>query len=70
MTIEERLRWSLTKLLMRAAEDQAKTACGDLQIYAIPEDGIEGATHAIGKRWIERVKRRRNEEDDGTAEGE
>ena len=30
--IGETLRWALAKLVMRAAGDQAKTACGNLQM--------------------------------------
>ena len=46
--IGETLRRALAKLVMRAAEDQAKTACSNLHLCAGLEDGIEGATHAIG----------------------
>ena len=57
---------------MRAAGDQAKTACGNLQLRAGLEAGIEGATHAVGQRRVERVLARRVEEegeDDVAAEG-
>ena len=53
--IEETLRRALDKLIMRAAGDQAKTACGNLQLFAGLEAGIEGATHAVGQRRLERV---------------
>ena len=46
--IGETLRRSLAKLVMRAAGDQAKTACGNLQLCAGLEAGTEGATHAMG----------------------
>ena len=46
--IEETLRRALAKHVMRAAWDQAKTACGSLQLCAGLEAGIEGATHAVG----------------------
>ena len=36
------LRRALVKLVMRAAGDQAKTACVILEV------GIEGTTHAVG----------------------
>ena len=56
------LRQALAKLVMRAAGDQAKTACGNLQLCAGLEVGIEGATHAVGQQRLERVKQRRKEE--------
>ena len=46
--IEETLRRALDKLVMRAAGDQAKTACVNLQPYAGLDDRIEGETHAVG----------------------
>ena len=39
MGIEETLLWALAKLVMMAAGDQAKTACGDLQLCADLEAG-------------------------------
>ena len=39
-----------------------------MQIYADLGAGIEGATHAIGKQQLERVRRIRIEDKDGTAE--
>ena len=47
--IGEMLCRDLAKVLMRAARDQAKTACGNLQLCAGLEAGIEGATHAVGQ---------------------
>ena len=38
--IGETLRRSLAKLVMRAAGDQAKTACGNLQLCTCLEAGI------------------------------
>ena len=54
--IGETLRQALAKLVMRAAGDQAKTVCGNLQLCAGLEAGIEGATHAVGQRRVERVR--------------
>ena len=67
MGIGETLRRALAKLVMRAAGDQAKTACGNLQLCAGLEAGIEGATHAVGQRRLARVRERRVEEEE--AEG-
>ena len=53
--IEEMLRRALDKLIMRAARDKSKTACGNLQLCAGLEAGIEGATHDVGQRRLERV---------------
>ena len=57
--IGERLRWAIAKLIMQAVGDQAKTACGSLQLCADIEDGIEGVTHAIAQRRRERSGERR-----------
>ena len=59
MHIGETLRRALAKLVMRAAGDQAKTACGNLQLCAGLETGIEGETHAIGQQRVKRVRARR-----------
>ena len=67
MGIGETLRRALAKLVMRAAGDQAKTACGNLQLYAGLKAGIEGANHAVGQRRVESVRARRGEEE-GEAE--
>ena len=48
MVIGETLRQTLAKLVMRAAGEQAKTACGKLQLCAGLEAGIERTTHAMG----------------------
>ena len=42
------LRRALTKLIMREAAEQEKTACGNLQLCPGLEATIEGATHAVG----------------------
>ena len=67
MGIGETLRRALTKLVMRAAGEQANTACSNLQLCAGLEAGIEGATHAVGQRRVERVRVRRVEEEDEEA---
>ena len=50
--IGETLHRALAKLVTRAAVDQAKKACGNLQLCAGLEAGIEGATHAVGQRRL------------------
>ena len=47
--IGEMLHRYLAKLVMRAAGDQAKTVCGNLQMCAGLEAVIEGATNAVGQ---------------------
>ena len=54
--IGETLRRALAKLVMRAAGEQAKMACGNLQLCAGLKAGIEGLIHAVGKRRVERVR--------------
>ena len=49
---------------MRAAGDQAKTACGYLQLCAGIDAGIEGATHVVVQRRLERLRGRRREEEE------
>ena len=66
--IGETFRWSPDKRVMRAAGDQAKTACGNLQLCAGIEASIEGATYAVGQRRLERViwiRRRQEGEEAG-----
>ena len=58
MGVEETLRRVLAILVMRAAGDQAKTACGNLQLCAGLKAGIEGSTHAVGQQRVNRVRRR------------
>ena len=50
MGIGTTLRRALAKLVMRAPGDQAKTACGNLQLCAGLDAGIEDATHAVEQR--------------------
>ena len=69
MGIGETLLRALAKLIMKAAGEQGKTACGNLQLCAGLEAGIEGDTHAVGQRMVERVRSRRGEEE-GKAEEE
>ena len=59
------LRLVLAKLVMREAGDQAKTACDNLQLCTVLEDGIEGATHAVGQTSLKRVHVRRQEGEEG-----
>ena len=47
--IGEKLRLALDKLDMRESGDQVKTACGNLQLCAVLEAGINGSTQAVGK---------------------
>ena len=72
MGIGETLCRALAKLVMREAGDQANTACGNLHLCAGLKAGIEGSTHAVGKRILARVQERRGyvEEADGAAEEE
>ena len=63
MDIGETFRRALAKLVMRAAGEQAKTACVNLQLCAGLEAGIEWATHAVGQRRVERTRTRRVEEE-------
>ena len=72
MGIGETLLRALAKLVMRAARDQANTACGNLQLCAGLEADIEGATHAVGQRRLAIVRERRGEaeEAEGSVEEE
>ena len=63
MGIGETLCRALAKLVMRAAGDQSKTACGNLQLYAGLKAGIDGATHAVVQKRLERLRARRIEEE-------
>ena len=56
MGIGETLHQALAKLVMRAAGDQAKMACGNLQLYAGLKAGIEGETHAVGQQRLGKVR--------------
>ena len=66
--IGETLRRAFTKLVMRAAGEQAKTACVNLQLCAGLKAGIEGATHAVGQRKVERGRARRGDEESAAEE--
>ena len=64
---------------MREAGYQAKTACGNLKLCTGFGAVIEGATHAVGQRILERARQKKNvekerryneEEDDDKASGE
>ena len=57
----ETLRRALAKLVMRAEGDQVKTACGNLQLCAGLKAGIEGATNAVGKQRLKRVREQQEE---------
>ena len=70
--IGETLHRAQAKLVMRAAGDQAKTACGNIQLCAGLAAGIEGDTHAVGQQRLEKARVQRSEEDeaDDSAEEE
>ena len=53
--IGKMLRRALAKLVMREAGDQAKTGFRNLQLCTGLKAGIEGDTHAMGQRGIERL---------------
>ena len=65
--IEETIHRALAKLAMRVAGDQAKTSCGNLQLCAGLESGIEGEIHNVGHRILERVRERREETEEEAA---
>ena len=68
--IGETLCRTLAKLLMKAAGDQEKTVCGNLQLCAGLKASIEGATHAVGQWRLAKVWERRGyeEEEEGAVE--
>ena len=66
--IGETLCRALAKLVMRAAGEQAKTACGNLRLWAGLEASIEGATHAVGQRRVELVLAQRGDTEGGAEE--
>ena len=70
MVIGEMLLWALSKIGMRAARDQAKTECGNLQLCIGLKAGIEGDTHAVGQQRLERSKVRWREEEARTSDKE
>ena len=61
----------LAKLVMRAAGDQARTACGNLQIRTGLEASIEGSTPSVGQSRLERVieRQRKAEAEDKRSKG-
>ena len=61
MGIGETILWALAKLVMRAAGDQSKISCGNLQMCPGLKASIEVATHDVGQRSLEKVKARRHE---------
>ena len=62
--IGETLHRSLPELVIRSTVEPAKTACGNLQLCSGLEAGIEGATHAVGQKRLEWVRRRQREEEE------
>ena len=62
--IGETLRRALAKLVMRAAGDQAKTACGNLQLCSVLDAGIEGSTQAVVQWQQESVREQQSKEDE------
>ena len=62
--IGETFCWALAKLVMRAAGDQIKTPCGNLQLCPGLETDIEGATHDMEHCKLERFKRKRQKEEE------
>ena len=60
--IGETLRRALAKLIMREVGYQVKTVCGKFQLCTGLKAGIEGATHAVGHRQLDRVRGTRSEE--------
>ena len=68
MVIGETLCRVLDKLVIRAAGYQAKTACGNLQLYVGLEAIIGGETHAAGQRILERDEQRRSVDEARTSD--
>ena len=64
--IGETLFRALAKLVLREDEDQEKTACGNLQLFARLAAGIEGVTHAIGQKRLERARAKRSADVEGS----
>ena len=56
MGIGKTIIQALAKLVMRAAGAQENIACGNLELCAGLESGIEGATNAGGQRKLERLR--------------
>ena len=70
VVIGETLCKALAKLVMRAAGNQAEMVCGNLQLCAGLEDGIEGATHDMGQQILDWLRERRSEEEARTSDEE
>ena len=71
MVIGKKLYRALSKLFMRAVGEQAKTACGNLQMCIGLEAVIQGVTYAMGQRRLERTRVRWKEgEEAGNANKE
>ena len=64
------LRQALAKLIMRAAGDQAKTLCGNLQLCVGLEASIKGENHAVKQQRLDRSRQRRIAEMAGSADKE
>ena len=62
MGIGEMLCRALFKLVMRVDGYQAKMACGNMQLCAGLEAGMDCSTHTLGQRQLERSRQRRCEE--------
>ena len=56
VSIGETFSQDLAKFVMRAAGDQAKTTCGNLQMCTGLEAGIELSMHAVDQSRLERVR--------------
>ena len=63
MRIGDTLLRDLAKLVMRAAGDQAKTACGNLQLCEGLWAGIESATYTVGQKKLEKERQIRRAEE-------
>ena len=70
MGIRDMIYWSLIKNVMSTSGEQANMVCGNFQLCAGLEAGIEVVDHAMGKKRRERTKRGREEESGDEAEYE
>ena len=61
--IGETLRQALAKLVMRSAGEQEKMAYGNLQLFAGPKSHIEGTTHIVRQKRLERARSKQREEE-------
>ena len=61
--IGEMICRALARLFIRASGYQAKTACGNLQLCAGLEAGIEDSTLTMGQRRLARLRKIRSEEE-------